>query len=108
MSPAFATHHIRCRAAVPQTYYTYLQPSFLIKQDLLDNPNPMSPAQSDAFVMYQQVRARSKLGTFRPAVPQLNAVVQTDAVDAPAGAARGTLRRRRAAAGGAHAAARPL
>lgn len=26
-------------------------------QDLLDNPNPMSPAQSDAFVMYQQVPA---------------------------------------------------
>lgn len=42
------------------------RPSITVKQilmgiqDLLDNPNPMSPAQSDAFVMYQQRREEYK------------------------------------------------
>ncbi|PRW60558.1 SUMO-conjugating enzyme SCE1 [Chlorella sorokiniana] len=42
------------------------RPSITVKQilmgiqDLLDNPNPMSPAQSDAFVMFQQRREEYK------------------------------------------------
>ncbi len=59
---AVATRKARRLCAVQlniSTHRILLNPSIYThpsKQDLLDNPNPLSPAQSDAFVMYQQVR----------------------------------------------------
>ena len=38
-------------------------------QDLLDNPNPLSPAQSDAFVMFQQVGAAAVPAVLRCVAP---------------------------------------
>lgn len=45
-------------------------------QELLDNPNPLSPAQSDAFVMYQQRRDEYKKRVWKGPARALGARLQ--------------------------------